>query len=114
MSLTVKFTFLLVLTFSSFIYVSAQDKTTKLKIISTPQPAYTEEARKNNIEGKVRLRITFSADGRIKTINVISGLKYGLTEKAISAARRMLFLPAERQGAPIAVSKIVEYRFLMY
>lgn len=94
--------------------IAASTDSKPLVIMRQVRPGYTEEARKNNIEGKVRLRMTFSADGQIRKITVISGLKYGLTEKAILAARRMLFLPAEKQGAPVAVSKVVEYRFLMY
>lgn len=85
-----------------------------LLILNQPRPGYTEDARRNNIQGKLFLRVFFGANGRISRINAISGLSYGLTEKSIIAARRISFLPAEKDGKPISTAKIVEYRFTMY
>jgi hypothetical protein len=86
----------------------------RLLILNQPRPGYTEDARRNNIQGKLFLRVFFGANGRISRINAISGLSYGLTEKSIIAARRILFLPAEKDGKPISTAKIVEYRFTIY
>lgn len=91
---------------------STSDK--KLLILRQAPPGYTEEARRNNIQGKLFLRVFFGANGRVSRINAISGLSYGLTEKSIIAARRTLFLPAEKDGKPISTAKIVEYNFSMY
>lgn len=85
-----------------------------LIVLTQPKPGYTEEARKNGITGRVRLRVTFSANGQIRNVSVNQGLQRGLTEKAVSAARRILFLPAQKQGTPISVAKIIEYNFSMY
>jgi TonB family protein len=85
-----------------------------LKILSQPKPGYTEEARKNNITGSVRLRVTFSASGTITSITPVSGLPYGLTEQAIAAARRMQFIPEKRNGVPVSKTRVVEYGFNIY
>ena len=85
-----------------------------LKILSQPRPGYTEEARKNNVQGTVRLRVTFSASGEITGVSTLSGLPYGLTEKAIAAARQMTFVPKKENGKPVSVSRPVEFRFTMY
>jgi TonB family protein len=85
-----------------------------LKILSQPRPGYTEEARKNNVQGTVRLRVTFSASGQITGVSTLSGLPYGLTEKAIAAARQMTFVPKKENGRPVSVSRPVEFRFTMY
>lgn len=85
-----------------------------LLILNQPRPGYTEDARRNNIQGKLFLRVFFGANGRISRTNVISGLSYGLTEKSIIAAQRILFVPAEKDGKPISSAKIVEYRFTIY
>lgn len=85
-----------------------------LKILSQPRPGYTEEARKNNVQGTVRVRVTFSASGQIAGVSAVSSLPYGLTEKAIAAARQISFVPAKKNGVPTAVSKVIEYRFTMY
>ena len=85
-----------------------------LKILSQPRPGYTEEARKNNVQGTVRVRVTFSASGQVTGVSAVSSLPYGLTEKAIAAARQISFVPAKKNGVPTAVTKTIEYRFTMY
>lgn len=85
-----------------------------LKILAQPKPGYTEEARKNNITGSVRLRVTFSASGSITSITPVSGLPHGLTEQAIAAARRIQFVPEKRNGVAVSKTKVVEYGFNIY
>ena len=85
-----------------------------VKIILKPRSNYTEMARSNQTQGKVLLRVTFSASGGIGAISVISGLSDGLTEQAIAAARKILFIPASRQGIRYSVTKPVEYTFAIY
>ena len=88
--------------------------TEKLKIVSKPSPGYTDEARKNNISGTVRLRVTFSATGQVTGVSVISGLPNGLTEKAIAAARQINFTPEKRNGQAISISRPIDYTFRIY
>jgi TonB family protein len=85
-----------------------------LKIISKPQPQYTEEARKNQISGTVRLKVIFNSNGSVGSITAVSGLGYGLTEKAISAARNIRFEPQLKNGVPTSISKTIEYNFNLY
>lgn len=85
-----------------------------VKIILKPRSKYTETARENQIQGKVVLRVTFSAFGGIGAIIVVSGLSDGLTEQAIDAARKILFIPASRGGVRYSVMKPVEYTFTIY
>lgn len=86
----------------------------KLKIINKPSPGYTDDARKNNISGTVRLRVTFSASGQVTGVSVISGLPNGLTEKAIAAAKQISFTPEKRNGQAISISRPVEFSFKIY
>ncbi len=85
-----------------------------LKIISKPQPQYTEEARKNQISGTVRLKVIFNSNGSVGSITAVSGLGYGLTEKAIAAARNIRFEPQLKNGVPTSISKTIEYNFNLY
>lgn len=85
-----------------------------VKILSKPRANYTDAARQNQVQGKVVLRVTFSANGSIGAISVISGLGNGLTEQAIAAARGIRFEPAKRAGVPYSVTKPVEYTFTIY
>jgi len=86
----------------------------RARILSKPEPPYTEEARKNLITGTVVLRVVFSNSGEVTNIRAIQPLPMGLTEKAIAAARRIRFLPATRNGHPVSVYVQLEYSFNLY
>ena len=75
---------------------------------------YTEEARDNGVEGTVVLQVVFNTNGLITDIRVIRGLPDGLTEKAIEAAKKIRFIPAMREGAPVNVRGAVEFTFNLY
>jgi TonB family protein len=87
---------------------------TPLKILVKPRPNYTDAARTNNVQGVVRLRVTFLANGTIGSISPVSGLGYGLTEAAIAAARSIRFEPAKKGGVPQTVTRVVEFNFALY
>jgi TonB family protein len=89
-------------------------KTEPLRILSKPRANYTNAARINEVEGTIRVRITFLSTGEIGSVTPVSGLPYGLTEEAIAAARRIKFQPATRDGLSVSVTKIVEYSFSMF
>lgn len=88
--------------------------TEAIKILSRPQPRYTDAARTNNVTGTVTLKVTFMANGQIGSVAPVSGLPYGLTEQAIAAAKSIRFEPAKRGGVPYSVSKTVTYNFTIY
>ncbi|MFV0390186.1 MAG: energy transducer TonB [Pyrinomonadaceae bacterium] len=92
----------------------ASGPTADIKILAKPRPGYTDTARQNNVQGTVILRVTFQANGSIGSISAVKGLPYGLTEKAIAAAREIRFTPATRNGQPYPVSKQVQYSFTIY
>src|SRR5688500_12045151 len=72
-----------------------------LSTLHKPAPGYTDEARANQLQGKVILSVTFLANGSIGQILVEKPLEHGLTKKAIAAARRIVFLPATEEGSPV-------------
>jgi len=93
----------------------AKDEGTKSLVILQKVPAmYTDDARKANEQGAVRLRISFLPNGHIGKITVVSALSYGLTESAIRAAKRMKFIPVEKNGIPEARELTLEYGFSIY
>jgi TonB family protein len=87
---------------------------TRARVISKPEPQYTEAARRNGTTGTVILRVVFSRTGEITNIRAIQTLQYGLTEKAIAAARQIRFAPATRNGQPVSVAMQLEYNFNLY
>jgi TonB family protein len=88
--------------------------TRRAHIIAKPEPLYTEEARKNQVTGTVRLRLILSASGQVSGITPLTKLPDGLTEKAIEAARRINFTPAEKDGRKVSQYVTIEYNFNIY
>jgi len=88
--------------------------TSALKILSKPRPGYTDEARQNNVQGTVILRVTFLSSGQVGGISAVKGLGNGLTEQAIAAAKRINFEPQKINGVPQSVTKQIEYTFSIY
>lgn len=88
--------------------------TTPLRIISKPKATYTDAARTANIQGSVRLKITFLASGEIGSITPITRLPNGLTEQAIAAARQIKFEPARVNGVPVSKVVTFDYGFNIY
>lgn len=93
---------------------SGNDVSSKAQILSKPKPDYTEEARKNQIVGTVVLRAVFTSSGEVTNIRAVSGLPFGLTERAIAAARNIKFSPAIKDGRPVAMYIQLEYNFNLY
>jgi protein TonB len=93
---------------------SPREVTQKARILSRPEPQYTEEARKNQVSGTVVLRAVFSSSGQVTGIRAVSGLPYGLTEKAIAAARQIRFSPAMKDGRAVSQYIQIEYNFNLY
>jgi TonB family protein len=90
---------------------SLVEVTRKAVIIAKPEPLYTEEARRHETTGEVRLRMLLSASGEVTRIEPLNALPDGLTESAVEAARRIAFLPALKDGQPVSQFVTVDYRF---
>ena len=95
------------------IYVG-RDVNRKVRIAMKPQPAYTDAARENQVTGTVILKAVFSSNGDVNNIRTVSGLPFGLTEKAIDAARKIKFLPAVKDGKFVSMWIQLEYNFNLF
>jgi len=84
----------------------------KARLLSKPEPNYTEDARKNRIAGTVVLKVVFAKSGQVENIRVVSGLPYGLTERVIIAAKKIRFTPATKDGNPVSMWMQLEYEFI--
>lgn len=86
----------------------------RARVLSKPEPQYTEEARRSGITGTVILRVVFSRSGEVINIRALQPLGGGLTEKAMAAARQIKFLPAKKNGQPVSMYMQLEYNFNLY
>src|ERR1700752_2146294 len=93
---------------------TGKDVTTKARLISKPEPQYTEEARKNQVTGTVVLKVVFASNASVTNIRTVSGLPYGLTERAIAAAHQIKFVPATKDGHQVSMWMQLEYNFNLY
>src|SRR5690242_13834764 len=84
------------------------------RIISDPEPEYSEEARKAKYQGVCVLWLVVGPDGRPRDIRVARSLGLGLDEKAIEAVKNWKFEPALKDGKPVAVQINVEVNFHLY
>ena len=81
------------------------------RLSEVPPADYTRAARDAKLKGDVRLRLVLAADGTVKHVFPIKSLDHGLTESAVSAARRIRFEPAQRDGQPVSQFVTLVYNF---
>ncbi len=86
----------------------------RARLLFKPEPQYTEEARRNQITGTVVLRVVFESSGEVVQIRAVRTLPFGLTERAIAAARQIKFAPAMKSGHAVSVHMQLEYNFNLY
>jgi TonB family protein len=91
--------------------VDSGPPTTPVEITYKPNPAYTGEARSLKLEGEVLLEVEFAANGQLHVNRVVRGLGHGLDEAAITAANKMRFKPALRNGQAMDSTAIVHVVF---
>lgn len=84
------------------------------KPIYTPDPEYSEEARKAKFQGTCVLWLVVGPDGKARDIRVSRTLGLGLDEKAIEAVKTWRFEPGLKDGKPVATQVNVEVTFRLY
>ena len=91
-----------------------KETTTKARVLSKPEPGYTEAARKYSVTGTVLLRGVISTDGRLTSIQILKRLPHGLTQASVAAAKQIRFTPAVKDGLTVSQSIQLEYNFHLY
>jgi len=86
----------------------------EMRFVDKPRAVYTDIARRNGVQGNVKLKVTFLASGEIGEIVPITFLPDGLTEQAVAAAKRIRFRPKLVNGVPKTVTRLIEYNFTVY
>jgi periplasmic protein TonB len=75
---------------------------------------YPEEARKNNIEGKVVVEFIIHEDGTPGNFQVVHGIGYGCDEAAVEAFKKMpKWKPALVNGKPVKVRTRMAYMYIL-
>jgi protein TonB len=84
------------------------------KPVSTPEPGYSERARKKKINGTVVVAMIVTPEGRVREGKIAKSLDEGLNKQALAAVRTWKFEPATKDGKPVAVHLNVDVSFRVY
>jgi len=82
--------------------------------VSTPDPDYTEEARRAKRQGTCTLWLIVDSSGHPRDIRVVHGLGFGLDAKAMEAVQQWRFDPALKDGKPVSVQISIEVEFKLF
>ncbi|HEV3036826.1 MAG TPA: energy transducer TonB [Candidatus Angelobacter sp.] len=87
----------------------------KPKLIYSPDPEFSEEARKAKFQGIVQMTVLVGVDGHVHDPHITRSLGMGLDEKALETVKQWKFEPAKASdGTPVAVYASIEVNFRLY
>ncbi|PSQ73338.1 MAG: energy transducer TonB, partial [Bacteroidetes bacterium QH_6_64_77] len=72
---------------------------------------YPEKARKQGIEGRLRLEFTVEADGEVTAVDVVDSLHPLCDSAAVEGVRSVHFVPAKRDGDPVPIRLKLPIKF---
>ncbi len=81
----------------------------RLKIIEQPRPELPQKHATLDVQGNTILRVQFLEFGEVGEVVPVKELPSGLTQLAVTAARKIRFEPELKDGKPVTVYRQVEY-----
>jgi TonB family protein len=82
--------------------------------IYTPEPEFSEQARRAKFQGIVVLQIVVNKKGDVVRVRLVRALGMGLDQNAMEGVERWRFAPAMRNGQPVPVAINIEVAFNLY
>jgi TonB family protein len=96
------------------IYKAGEDDVSFPMPMHKPEPPYAPQARKDKVQGTVRLQATVDVSGNVVGVELLKGVGDGLDENAIEAVRTWKFHPALKKGYPVPAKVTVEVYFRLF
>jgi outer membrane biosynthesis protein TonB len=87
--------------------------TTKPVVLKAAKPEYTEEMKRNRVQGVVSARILVDIDGKVKRIEILNDLGFGTKEAVEKACKELEFKPAMEGDTPVATLIVFKFRFVL-
>jgi TonB family protein len=81
------------------------------RLLTKVEPQFSEDALVAKLQGTVTLQLVIDTDGLAKDVKVLTGLGYGLDEKAVETVGKWTFQPGTRGGEPVPVEAKIEINF---
>ncbi len=72
---------------------------------------YPEKARKEGIQGRVYIRAFIDSTGNVVKADVFKGIGHGCDKSALSAVKKLHFIPAENHGKKVNAQVVVPVLF---
>ena len=82
----------------------------KAKILAKPDPDYDKADRRKYAQEVVTLKAVLCGSGEVTDITVKSGPADSVEVKAVEAARKIRFIPAEKDGEKVSTAIVLLYR----
>lgn len=73
------------------------------QLIRSSSPDYTYEMVKNKVEGFVSARVLVGSNGKVRDVEISRDLGHGTGEETKKALLNYVFMPAKKDGHPVAV-----------
>jgi TonB family protein len=96
------------------VYKTGQKGVIAPKPIYSPDPEFSERARKAGEQETAILSLIVDADGRPQEVSVACGSVSDLDEKAIESVKTWRFEPGTKDGRPVAMKMTVQVDFQLY
>ena len=84
------------------------------QLLHSVQPDFTEDARRQNYQGSVSIKLIVDSQGNPQDVRLMSHLGMGLDEKAVEAVKQYKFRPAMYQGHPVSVQIVIDVDFHLH
>jgi TonB family protein len=81
------------------------------RAIYTPEPEFTQQARKHRFDGTAAFKAVVNQSGRVEHIRIVRALGMGLDEEAIDVMKRWQFRPGTLDGRPVNVELMLVVSF---
>ena len=99
---------------SEAIYKIKAPGVTAPRPVYTPEPRFSDFAKKFGQQGSLILQIIIDKTGAVVQPVIVRPLGFGLDEQAVTIVRTWKFKPAMRDGKPVAVEMAIEIDFRLF
>lgn len=84
------------------------------KAIYSPEPEFSETARKAAWQGNVDIDLVVGPDGLPRDLQLVRSAEASLSDNALAAVKQWKFAPGTKDGKPVATEIQVEVSFKLY
>jgi len=84
------------------------------RVVSTAEPQFSEEARREKVSGNVLIAIAMTAEGGVEAEWLVRPLGYGLDEKAFETVSKYRFGPVTMGGQTVGSMMAIEVNFQIF